>query len=128
MKHRFSKRVISVLLSVMLLFMLAVGASAEAPIKYFGPENLVRRMTCPFCNGIMWIVCARDATHQSTTTHKPLFSEECTVMHFTSRLRIYCEDCSYTSYEPAGHACWQIHSTCSVGDFHLCPYQRDTYY
>jgi len=130
MKHRISKRVISVLLSVMLLFMLAVGASAEAPTKYFGPENIVRRMACPEdgCSGMLWLMCARDGTQNYTTTHKPLFSEECTVIHITSRIRVDCDTCSYIEHEPAGHACWELHSSCSKGEYHPCLYQRPVLY
>ena len=80
-------------------------------------------MTCSECGDFAPIVCAAEAIHYASGTHKYgfLWTEICNVAYFNSRSASMCIAC-YTVVEVFGyHDCWEVHQDCGRGQYDVCP-------
>lgn len=70
---------------------------------------------CITCDGMVTTACMGEDIYWGTDTHKPLFSEECTVNYYASREYEYCYVCDKFFDEFPPKLCWEMHLNCSRG-------------
>lgn len=82
--------------------------------------------TCVDCGWFTVSVCAAEATLIGQGYHTGflgIFQTDCYAYYFVSRGAEMCPTCYDILWEYGEHYCWEIHKTCSKGDYDVCPMQ-----
>ena len=79
------------------------------------PYAFVRFCTVEGCDGTVVTICMDECLYWGSSTHTPLFSDECHVNYFASRQFEYCSICKNFFKEIPAKVCFQVHNNCSLG-------------